>query len=457
MTIKKVLTLRHSLLVRYLLIILFAVLFIPIIFPLSIVVWYSFDEADVNQLNGEDLEKWWHQEAGKLTSLDEEEVKKKLTEFQKKYHASTVFWVDDNGTLLFAYPEPVAVPKRWTSSDIVEFMKKSYDSDPFTTVAFLGEKKENGFITFQIPRSEMDHTREKLVDRYSYLFYGINIGLFFIFVFISWLFFSHIRKRLLRLGLAMEKEGIAGIPDKIMIKKQDEIGQLEQSFNGMIERLGESQKQKDEEEELRKQLMANLSHDLRTPLTTLRGHLYTLKKEKLTDKGEKSLQLMDYKITFLSQLIDNLLSYTLLTAGKYPYHPEKVDIIRSVRVMAASWYPTFEKKGFAIEIELPEDQHFEWSLDPSWLERVLDNLFQNIIRHADSGKYIRIKGATTEKGFQLIIEDRGPGIETASDSKGAGIGMAIVTLMLQEMNLKLNVQSTDRGTRMTITAAGDMG
>ncbi|GIN57141.1 hypothetical protein J8TS2_14600 [Lederbergia ruris] len=410
----------------------------------------------MNKLNGEDLEKKWHYETGKLAPLDEGDVKKKLTKFQEKYPTSNVFWVDENGTLLFAYPEPVAVPKKWTSSDIVEFMKKSYDSDPFTTVAFLGDEKENGFVTFQIPRSEMDHTQEKLIDRYNYLYYGINIGLFFLFVFISWLFFSHIRKRLLRLGLAMEKEGIAGIPDKIKVKKRDEIGQLEQSFNRMIKRLGESQKQKDEEEELRKQLIASLSHDLRTPLTTLRGHLYTLKKEKLTDKGEESLQLMDRKITFLGQLIDNLLSYTLLTAGKYPYHPQKVDIIRSVRVIVASWYPTFEKKGFKIEIELPEDQHFEWYLDPSWLERVLDNLFQNILRHADSGKYIRIKSAKTEHGFQLMIEDRGPGMETSSNSKGLGIGMAIVTLMLQEMDLKLNVQSTDKGTRMTMTAAMDM-
>lgn len=453
---KKLLSLRHSLLLRYLIIIISAILFIPIAIPLSIIVWYSFEEEDQNMINGEDLEKSWHQEAGKLDSLNNREIEKCLRQFQQTYPASTVFWVGKDGQLIYSFPKQGDLPNHWTSSDIVDFMKKSYDSDPFTTVAFVGDKKEKGFVTLQIPRSEMDRTKERLIDRYYYLYYGTIIGLFLLFIFVSWLFFNHIRKRLLRLGLAMEKEGIAGIPDKIKVKKRDEIGQLEQSFNRMIKRLGESQKQKDEEEELRKQLIASLSHDLRTPLTTLRGHLYTLKKEKLTDKGEESLQLMDRKITFLGQLIDNLLSYTLLTAGKYPYHPQKVDIIRSVRVIVASWYPTFEKKGFKIEIELPEDQHFEWYLDPSWLERVLDNLFQNILRHADSGKYIRIKSAKTEHGFQLMIEDRGPGMETSSNSKGLGIGMAIVTLMLQEMDLKLNVQSTDKGTRMTMTAAMDM-
>ncbi|WP_062108336.1 sensor histidine kinase [Bacillus niameyensis] len=445
---RNILNFRHSLLLRYLIIIFIALLFLPIIIPMTSVIWYSFAEQK-DTINGNDLEKLWHEEANKMGMANPNEIEKQMEQFQNLYKESSVFWVDSEGKLIYSLPERTDLPTEWTSAYTVEFMKKSYDSDPFTSVAFIGEQKDKGFIVFQIPRVELDAPGIQLLNRYYYLFYASMLGLFLFFIFISWLFFYRMRKRLLNLQRTMEKEGEDGIPEKIVTRKKDEIGQLEQSFNHMVQRLEESRKQQTEEENLRRQLIANLSHDLRTPLTTLRGQLYSLKKEKLTEQGQESLALIDHKITYLGQLIDNLLSYTLLTTKKYPYHPQKLDLMRIVRTIAASWYPTFEKEGFIIEIDLPE--RLEWVTDPSWLERVLDNLFQNIIRHAKDGQFIGITGAVTERQFQIIIKDRGPGFGKASDNKGVGIGMAIVTLMLQEMKLKLDIEANKNGTVITIS------
>lgn len=279
--------------------------------------------------------------------------------------------------------------------------------------------------------------------------YSVLLGLILaIFLFISWTFFYTIRRRLLRLQQAMAEPAENGIPLAIPINKNDEIGQLENSFNIMVRKLEESREREQAEDVLRKQLIANLSHDLRTPLTTIRGHAYSLKKEPLSLKGQESLDLIDHKINHLGQLIENLLSYTLLTSGKYPYSPVKTDIVRLVRKSFAAWYPVFENMGFSIAVDLPETT-FEWEVDPQWMERMLDNFYENIKRHANDGKYIAIR--IEPEAEMIVIEDHGPGLDADSTDKGAGIGLSIAALMLKEMRLHHKIETNANGTTITIT------
>ena len=87
-----------------------------------------------------------------------------------------------------------------------------------------------------------------------------------------------------------------------------------------------------------------------------------------------------------------------------------------------------------------------WEVDPQWVHRVLDNLFQNIYRHAKSGQFVavRIENET------IVIEDHGPGMKGKSSQKGVGVGLSIVSLMLKEMQLDWNIETSEHGTIMTI-------
>lgn len=266
-----------------------------------------------------------------------------------------------------------------------------------------------------------------------------------LFVAISWIFFGRIRKRLRSLQETMASPSDDGLPLPIRTGRRDEIGQLEESFNRMVRELAESRQREREEERLRRQLIASLSHDLRTPLTAIRGHASRLNKEPLTPAARDSAASIDHKISFLGQLVDNLLSYSLLTSGKYPYRPERTDIARLVRRSFVDWYPVFESMGFQIELDLPETP-LHWEVDPSWLERMLDNCYQNVNRHARSGKYI----AVAVKPDRIEIRDRGPGLTSDSDGKGAGIGLEIAAYMAREMKLRWEVVSGEDGTRVEI-------
>ncbi|MDF7639886.1 HAMP domain-containing sensor histidine kinase [Lactobacillus sp. ESL0791] len=297
---------------------------------------------------------------------------------------------------------------------------------------------------------------EKTQTAYSATRYQAVLLLLFcvviLFVMISGLFFYRLHKRLLPLQKAMEvATKNSTIPQKISIKKGkiDEIAQLEFAFNQMSQQLKESYQKEKEEEKLRQKLIADISHDIRTPLTVLRGQTAQLERENLSEKGKLTLTSLNQTISYIGELVNNLLDYSLLQAGKYPYHPQVVNIVRLVRVAVASWYPTFEQKDFRIDVCLPENHSFTWEVDPQWFNRVLNNIFQNVLRHASAGKYLAI--FLDFKTEQLTIKDHGPGMGHLSANQGLGIGLTVSRYMLEQMSLEINFVSSKHGTSVQIS------
>lgn len=307
-----------------------------------------------------------------------------------------------------------------------------------------------------VPVGDFSGTNEENPNTLN-LFYVILLLFCFLivaFVVISWLFFMRLRKRLTRLQDAMSiSANNNSFPKPIPVQTDimDEIDQLGSSFNWMIQQLEDSRKREYEEELIRHRLIANLSHDLRTPLTILRGHLTRLNKESMSSEGQDSLAEMNHTITRVGDLMDDLLSYTLLTSGKHPFHPTSTDIVRLVRASVAEWYPSFEEKEIQLDVDLPTVKTFYWEADPKWMTRVLDNLFQNILRHAAEGKYTNIV-VDVEKEL-IIVADRGPGMDNSSYEGGSGIGLSALNYMLKKMKLKADFTSNENGTRVAIGRA----
>ncbi|WP_028544554.1 sensor histidine kinase [Paenibacillus taiwanensis] len=444
---------RQSLRARYLLIIICALALWIIVFPLMAILMQISQSFTGNTeanpyASHEQLEKHWHDTAAKLGQASPQQITKRLTQLKSEYPKASMFWVDGSGLTRDMLPVQTQLPQQWTAVDSISFMKKSYDRDPFTIVSFIGKQPKNGFIVMQVPRELLGNTFNNSYN-YNWLLL-VQVTIYILFVMISWQFFKRIRNRLVRLEEAMSLTDPNGIPHTLQVVREDEIGQVEHAFNRMINDLRTSRQREQEEEQLRKKLIANLSHDIRTPLTTIRAHAHSLKEEPLSAQGVSSIMLMDTKINDLGHLVDNLLSYTLLAAKRYTLQLQPVDIVRLVRESAANWYPVLEQEKFDIEIDLP-DNAILWSIDPQWMKRILDNLIQNVVRHAASGHYIGIQVLDSAHQARIVIIDKGPGMQHSTDTKGSGIGMSIVTVMLQDMGLVATVRTGEYGTAIEIT------
>ncbi|MFF2483211.1 histidine kinase dimerization/phospho-acceptor domain-containing protein [Paenibacillus sp. NPDC058071] len=454
---------RSSLQTRYILLMLSAFLFLPLVLSGSGIV-YSLTATLFNgakeplKYGGKtELEKAWHREAGELWDSSGEEVDNRLRQLKEAYPEASLFWVDDTGKLRLQLEgqerreEPL--PDDWSPADAIRFMKSGVKGDPFTVVAFIGGSQtiESSFMVLQMPRELLQRSQPA---GWETPFYGIfTIVIFVLFIVLSLLFIRQLRKRLLRLQKAMGQSGASGIPNPVELTRDDEIGQLEISFNRMVEQLEDSVAREKEEEELRKRLIANLSHDLRTPLTVMGSHLYTLRGEELSAEGREAAKQLTAKISDMSELIENLLSYTLMTSGKYPLKLEKIDAARLAKECAAAWYPLWEKEGIDAEVDLPAGR-LMWEIDREGFKRLLDNLFQNVVRHAAAGCYIGLTVEPTADGDMLVISDRGPGLAAASERRGSGIGLAIVDYLAREMGLDWRTISNEDGTRVYLRQAG---
>lgn len=397
-----------------------------------------------------DIEEQWHAQAKNITNATDDTITQLFQKWQEQFPTASMFWVSEEGNLLTTLNVKDQLPAKWTPAYTTQFIKERYGDDPFTVIAFLGDDISNGFIVLEIPRVAFNPPLIKVYDNYgNFLFFGV-IAVILFFIVVSLLFFKGIRKRLLHLQEAMEIRDVDGLPIEIQVKKRDEIGQLEHSFNRMVCELRDSKQRQQKEEQLRRELIANLSHDLRTPLTKVRAQSYTISKEALSEEGKLALKAMDTSIVNIDALIENLMSYTLLMASKYKFEPKDINVIRFVREHLTTWYPVFEREGFTIDIELQPFEPVEWRVDPLWLGRVFDNIFQNVLRHANSGKYISVKTVSKECYTAFIIEDHGQGMKNESNAKGAGIGLSIVDVMIKGMHLEWDILSDHAGTKIII-------
>lgn len=396
------------------------------------------------------IEEQWHQEAQNMENISETIIQQHFKNWKDQYPEASMFWIDEHERLRVQQDVEGEIPSKWTSSFTAKFIKDRYGGDPFTVIAFVGQNEKNGFAVLELPRSTFDPPLQKVYDRYgTYLMIGM-VAIIVLFIIISFLFFRGIRKRLLHLQEAMTIRDVDDLPIQIDVQKKDEVGQLEQTFNQMVDELRESKRREQEEEHLRRKLIANLSHDLRTPLTKISAQTHTLKKKGLTREAIDAIKALETSIRDIDRLIENLMSYTLLMASKYTYQPETIDMTRFLRESLASWYPVFETEEFTVDINLQPFKENHWVVDPIWLNRILDNLFQNVLRHAKSGQYIKVETTSTKQYDALVIADRGKGMTHETHEKGAGIGLSIVDMMVKGMALDWEIISSEHGTTIKI-------
>ena len=122
---------------------------------------------------------------------------------------------------------------------------------------------------------------------------------------------------------------------------------------------------------------------------------------------------------------------------------------RFLRKSIAQWYPLFEEENMEVDIQLPS-QSIYWRGDVQWLERIIDNLCQNVIRHAKEGNFISFRLVQEHDLSSLTISDKGSGFKKNSHTKQNGVGLAIVDAMIKEMGLTWSIHSTKHGTDIQI-------
>ena len=209
-------------------------------------------------------------------------------------------------------------------------------------------------------------------------------------------------------------------------------------------------------EEVNKQLMTSLSHDVRTPLTTLIGYLDAAHKGIVTGKDkDEYVEIARRKAHDLKEYIDVLFDWFKLNSDEFVLLIDPVEAVELTRNILIDWIPIFEDKQIDYSIDIPE-QPFRVRLDPDAYMRVLINLIQNVIVHSHADK-INISLSNQDGNMKIVVADNGVGIEKddlkhiferlykcdkGRSEKGSGLGLSIVHQLVEKMNGTITAEST---------------
>jgi signal transduction histidine kinase len=238
---------------------------------------------------------------------------------------------------------------------------------------------------------------------------------------------------------------------QVPVRTADEIGQLAQSFNRMSADLAHST-------QLRKQMTADIAHDLRTPLSVILGYSEALQDDKLPGTPEV-YGAMHRQAQHLNRLIDDLRTLSLADAGQLTLQRRPVRPSDLLEHAAIAYLPQAEERG--IQLSVTAEATPAISVDPDRLGQVIGNLVGNALRHTPDGGHIELAAALTGAGVVLSVTDDGPGIpnddlphiferfyrgdKARVDDGSSGLGLAIARSLVEAHGGQMGVENVATG------------
>jgi signal transduction histidine kinase len=242
-----------------------------------------------------------------------------------------------------------------------------------------------------------------------------------------------------------------------------ELAELAGAANTMIEQLASEEQRRDAADSARRNLVASISHDLRTPMTSLRLMVDAIEDDLVdADTLARYLATMRTHLAALGSMIDDLFELSRLQAGDLEWSMRQVELGELVEETVAAMRVEAEAKGVAVAAELPRFLRPARG-DPEKLQRVLFNLIRNAIHHTPADGSVTVRAEPAGEWVEVEVADTGDGIAAAARERvfepfvrgeasrpqgGVGLGMAISRAIVEAHGGRIWVADSDVGTRV---------
>ena len=233
---------------------------------------------------------------------------------------------------------------------------------------------------------------------------------------------------------------------------EDEIGELCTDFEEMRRRLKETAEEKLEAEKQNKELISNISHDLKTPITAVKGYVEGLMDgvADTPEKQEKYIRTIYNKANDMERLINELTFYSKIDTNRIPYHFDRINVNDYFADCVEELSIELEEQNIELAYFNYVDENVQVIADAEQIKRVINNIVSNSIKYIDKPKgYINIRVKDVGDFIQVEIEDNGKGIATKdlplifnrfyrtdasrnSSKGGSGIGLSIVKKIIED-------------------------
>lgn len=256
--------------------------------------------------------------------------------------------------------------------------------------------------------------------------------------------------------------------EKIIIERQDEIGEIAGRINEMTEQINQLITSERDALQSNKDLIACVAHDLRTPITSVKGYLDLALDTKHYDleQRQKYVRIAQTKANRLEYLIHDLFNYTKLKSGEITLHRSKIDLVQLVEQMVEEFYPLFQEEELECTTKY-NISYLEMNMDGELIARAVQNLLSNAIKYGKDGKHVYVELECLEQEVQIRVTNYGLVIPEESikhlfdkfyrversrnvKTGGTGLGLNIAQEIVHLHGGRIQVTSGASGTCFTI-------
>lgn len=336
------------------------------------------------------------------------------------------------------------------------------------------DKQIIGIYKISLARTEwVDHVESKM----TFVLTGLAAVLVILYSFVIWFLHRRLNKPLRQLQQQM-KNFAKGLPTETLPSRKDEIGELSTSFEAMQQEILAARALVKQQQQQKQYMLASLSHDLKTPLTSIQAYTESLLADGEANKGEY-LSIIAEKTVYMKQLLDDLTMFSLLQSPAYEMELVPVDGEEFFEMLLADYDDISREKGFICTTSCQVTGTF--LVQPKQMMRVLDNLLSNAWRYTNANGTIRIAAFNPyakpnwcamhlpkKTGVYIIVTNTGAEIpaeqweqifeplyqvdkaRTKTGNRGTGLGLSIAKEIIEKHYGTIEVVSEQNETAFII-------
>lgn len=284
-------------------------------------------------------------------------------------------------------------------------------------------------------------------------------------IFISYFIIKRVKRQISEMADALADVKSGNGNRRILSATNELIAPIAYEINDIIVSYENKLSAFHQTEETNKQLMTSLSHDVRTPLTTLIGYLDAAHKGIVIGKDrDEYIETARSKAHDLKEYIDVLFDWFKLNSDEFAMQIQTIEATELTRNILIDWIPILEYKQIDYCVDIPE-QPFWVKLDPDGYMRILNNLIQNVLAHSCANE-LKISLSKQNQSMKILLSDNGIGIEKEDlkhiferlykcdkgrSEKGSGLGLSITHQLVEKMNGTITANSIQgKGTTFTL-------